>query len=410
MIPGPNHDGGTMVFGPDGKLYVVIGELNRDGQLQNVSGGAAPDNTGVIFRINDDGSAPSDNPFFALGGNLAKYFAYGIRNSFGLAFDPLTRALWDTENGPTNYDEINLVQPGFNSGWNRIMGPVSRDAEGTTDLVQFPGSQYADPKFSWFNTVGPTAIAFLNSNGLGPRYENDVFVGDINNGRLYHFKPNAARNGFIFANAGLADLVADNGAELQEVIVGTGFGGITDLKVGPDGLLYVLSFSLGKIFVLSGKPAAEFTALSVSPGQFSVLASGAEIGGLARGPAFQLFNASGALQTTQFALNPDFGGLSFVPGNFDADAADEVLVGGRETTGLARGPAYQVFDNNGSLLLTRFVLNPDFTDISFAPFSINASNGVLVCGRESSGLMRGPAYQAFDSAESLVRTQFALNT
>ena len=104
----------------------------------------------MIFRINDDGSAPSDNPFFNQGGNLAKYFAYGIRNSFGLAFDSVTGKLWDTENGPANYDEINLVEPGFNSGWMRIMGPSSRDAQGTSDLVvsrvrimltrSFPGS------------------------------------------------------------------------------------------------------------------------------------------------------------------------------------------------------------------------------------------------------------------------------
>jgi glucose/arabinose dehydrogenase len=122
VTPGPNHNGGTMTFGPDGKLYVVIGELNRNGQLQNFSGAAAPDDTGVIFRINDDGSAPSDNPFFSQGGNLAKYLAYGIRNSFGLAFDSVTGKLWDTENGVANYDEVNLVEPGFNSGWMRIMG------------------------------------------------------------------------------------------------------------------------------------------------------------------------------------------------------------------------------------------------------------------------------------------------
>jgi aldose sugar dehydrogenase len=253
VTPGPNHNGGTMTFGPDGKLYIVIGELNRNGQLQNISGGTAPDNTGVIFRINDDGSTPSDNPFFSQGGNLAKYYAYGIRNSFGLVFDPLTGELWDTENGLANYDEINLVQPGFNSGWNRIMGPVSRDVEGTSDLVFFPGSHYSDPKFSWFTTVGPTAIAFLNSARLGVDYRNDVFVGDINNGNLYHFPVNATRDGFDLITPGLADLVADNSTELQEVILGMGFGGITDLKIGPDGSLYILSFGLGKIFVVSGQ-------------------------------------------------------------------------------------------------------------------------------------------------------------
>jgi glucose/arabinose dehydrogenase len=249
--PGPNHDGGTMTFGPDGKLYVVIGDLNRDGQLQNFSGGPSPDDTGVIFRINDDGSVPSDNPFFSQGGNLAKYYAYGIRNSFGLTFDPVTGELWDTENGPDTFDEINLVQRGFNSGWEQIMGPDSRDPQGIGDLFQFPSSHYTDPKFSWLNPVGPTAIVFMPSSLMGVEYQNDIFVGDINNGNLYHFGVNAARNGFVFTAPGLSDLVADNDTELQEVILGTGFGGITDLKIGPDGLLYVLSFGLGRIFVIS---------------------------------------------------------------------------------------------------------------------------------------------------------------
>jgi hypothetical protein len=140
----------------------------------------------------------------------------------------------------------------------------------------------------------------------------------------------------------------------------------------------------------------------------SLLSGGIETGGLARGPAFQLFNNSGVLQATQFALNPDFKEVSFVLGNFDADAADEVLVGGRETTGFMRGPAYQLFETNGTLKLTRFVLNPDFLDVSFSPFNVG-SNGVLVCGREASGLNRGPAYQAFDSTGNVVRTQFVLN-
>ena len=253
VTPGPNHNGGTITFGPDGKLYIVIGDLNRDGQLQNFSTGPAPDNTGVIFRVNDDGSTPNDNPFFAQGGNLAKYYAYGVRNSFGLAFDPITGELWDTENGLDTYDEINLVLPGFNSGWEQLMGPDSRDPQGLGNLVFFPGSHYADPKFSWFNTVGPTALVFLNSTRLGVEYGNDLFVGDIKNGNLYRFRVNAARNGLDFTSPGLSDLVADSNAEFQEVLLGTGFGGITDLKVGPDGLLYVLSFGLGKIFVISGR-------------------------------------------------------------------------------------------------------------------------------------------------------------
>src|SRR5262249_47813520 len=158
--------------------------------LQNSSTGA-PDDTGIIFRINDDGSVPSDNPFFSQGGPLARYYGYGVRNSFGLAFDPITGELWDSENGPDSYDEINLVLPGFNSGWNKIMGPDSRDAQNLADLVFFPGSQYGDPKFSWLETVGPTALVFLNSARLGAEYQNDLFVGDIKNGNLYVLRVNA---------------------------------------------------------------------------------------------------------------------------------------------------------------------------------------------------------------------------
>jgi Cellulase (glycosyl hydrolase family 5)/FG-GAP-like repeat len=140
-----------------------------------------------------------------------------------------------------------------------------------------------------------------------------------------------------------------------------------------------------------------------------LLAGGVEKSGLSRGPMFRLFNNSGTLQTTKFALNPDFNSeLSFVLGNFDADGANEVLVGGRETSGLARGPAYQLFGSDGTSKFTRFVLSPDFSYVIFSPLNVG-SNGVLVCGREIDGLARGPAYQAFDANGNLVHGQFVLN-
>ena len=261
---GPNHDGGIILFGPDGKLYVVIGDLNRNGKLQNNGAGADADDTSVILRLNDDGSTPADNPFIGSAG-FEKYFAYGIRNSFGMAFDPVSGKLWITHNGPDSYDEIDLVERGINSGWNKIMGPDGRDPQNQSDLFQIPGSHYADPKFSWFNTVGPTGIAFLNSTALGAQYENDVFVGDVNNGNLYLFPVNGARNGFVLTG-GLADKVADNAAELNQVIFGTGFNGITDLKVGPDGFLYVVSIGAGAIYVI--RPAGPtFGVLSLPNGE-----------------------------------------------------------------------------------------------------------------------------------------------
>jgi aldose sugar dehydrogenase len=120
-------------------------------------------------------------------GALNKYYAYGIRNSFGIAFDPLTGNLWDTENGEASYDEINLVRPGFNSGWQMVMGPISRSGSTEEQLVNFTGSNYSDPELSWRDPVGLTDIEFFTSSKLGDKYTNNIFVGDVNKGNLYFF-------------------------------------------------------------------------------------------------------------------------------------------------------------------------------------------------------------------------------
>jgi glucose/arabinose dehydrogenase len=255
--PGPNHDGGKIVIGPDGYLYAVIGDLNHDGQLQNFPDGPPPDDTSVILRVNlEDGSAAPDNPFANSGDDaLSKYYAYGIRNSFGMDFDPVTGNLWDTENGPASYDETNLVRPGFNSGWQTVMGPISLSGDTEEDLVNFPGSHYADPLFSWAEPPAVTDIEFLDSSNLGDRYANNIFVGDINNGNLYFFGINENRNAIQLDAAqqesGLSDLVVDNGEELSAITFGSGFGGITDIETGPDGFLYVLSYDDGIIYRIS---------------------------------------------------------------------------------------------------------------------------------------------------------------
>jgi glucose/arabinose dehydrogenase len=258
--------GGVMTFGPDGKLYVVMGDLGGTGRLQNNPSGAPPNDTSVILRLNDDGTTPKNNPFFSQGDPVARYFAYGIRNSFGMAFDPVTEKLWNTENGPANWDEINLVERGFNSGWTKLQGPVSRDADGdtTADLFSLPRSRYADPKFSWFESVGVTGIAFLDSTKLGPEYENNIFVGDYVFSNLYRFQLNKKRDGLLLLDD-LADKVADNSNERNDARIGQEFNGITDLKVGHDGLLYVLSLFDGAIYVIH--PVVEFGVSSVPDGE-----------------------------------------------------------------------------------------------------------------------------------------------
>ena len=216
----------------------MIGDLNRNGMLQNHKEGPDPDDTSVILRVDRNGSAVNG----VLSGVSDKYYAYGIRNSFGLDFDPLTGTLWDTENGPADYDEINLVKPGFNSGWEQVMGPIERTGKTVNDLVQFEGSHYADPVFSWRQSLGITDIEFLDSTKLGEKYAYNIFVGDINNGNLYFFTVNDNRTGLVLDN-GLEDLVADSQQEVDAVTFGTGFvGGITDIETGPDGYLYILAF------------------------------------------------------------------------------------------------------------------------------------------------------------------------
>jgi glucose/arabinose dehydrogenase len=255
--PGPYHNGGKIAIGPDGYLFAVIGDVNAGGgMLDNQPTGRPPDDKSVVLRVDRNTGMPGeDNPFHKYSGDMEKlqrYYAYGIRNSFGLDFDPVTGRLWITENGPDEYDEINIVEPGFNSGWHMVTGPISRTNVTAGDLVSFNGSSYRDPVFSWRAPIGVTDIEFFNSSNLGEKYENNVFVGDINNGNLYFFKVNEERDGLELDSSGLSDLVADpvGGDILGEsspIIISEAFGRITDIETGPDGNLYVLSYLDGKI-------------------------------------------------------------------------------------------------------------------------------------------------------------------
>jgi aldose sugar dehydrogenase len=247
--PGTNHQGGKLKIGPDNQLYVIVGEMQREGQLQNIQNGPPPDDTGVILRVNPaDGSSSSGNPFSTDPTSpLIKYYAYGIRNSFGIEFDPVTGQLWEAENGEDVFDEINLVQPGFNSGWKQVMGPIAANTGvSESSLVNMPGSQYADPVFSWSESRGVTDIEFFNSTAFGPNYENGIFVGDITTGTLFYFEPNADRTGIALeSDPLLSDLIADSDEEISSVTFGTGFTGITDIETSPDGNLYILTFDRG---------------------------------------------------------------------------------------------------------------------------------------------------------------------
>ncbi len=247
-VPGPRHNSGNILIGPDNNLYVSVGDL--DGHItlaQNVNGASGVDGSSSILKITQDGQ-PVGQGILGESGISKKYYAYGLRNSFGMDFDPVSGKLWDTDNGASYGDEINFIEPGFNSGWLQIQGTAPVDFE-FEDLINFQGKgNYSDPEFVWTDTVGPTAIKFLGSDTLGNQYRNDIFVSDITQGNIYHFDLTGNRTNLIL-NGLLADKVSNNSTENQDIIFGEGFGGISDLEVGPyDGYLYVVSLGHGSIY------------------------------------------------------------------------------------------------------------------------------------------------------------------
>ena len=222
------HNSGVMTV-LDNKVVMVIGDLfNREGITQNFFDGEF-DHTSVIMPIDPEGEP----------------IAIGIRNSFGLAVDKKTNFLWDTENGDYDFDEINLVLPKSNSGWKVVQGPAT--VEQKEELKKNLDYEYSDPEFSWERPIGITSIHFINSPYFS-EYMDSVFVGAFHNGNLYKFELNTNRDGFVFENPELQDLVLNISDNYSEIVFGTGFRAITDIKEGPDGLIYVLSIGDGSIY------------------------------------------------------------------------------------------------------------------------------------------------------------------
>jgi glucose/arabinose dehydrogenase len=463
-----NHDGGVIKFGPDGKLYIFIGDTGRRGWLQNLLngpyqpgdplfgtddnfGGPEPDDahlTGSIFRLNPDGTTPADNPFTGTGhvfvarldggqenppnastakgyaafflnqegtalrfivtvtgldftgtqtadpsddllaahihapaprgmnasvrfgffgtpfndtnpndvvvrpftngvggtifskwdrdegnnttltaqlpnilaglsyinfhtrrlpggeirgqieenpqvtANIHKVFAYGLRNSFGFDFDPMSGNLWLEQNGDDAFTELNLVMPGMNGGWIQVMGPLARidqfkliettmfggnlqqsrwpptniadsPEEARARMVMLPGAHYSDPDFSWKFEVAPAGLGFISSRALGPQYEGDIILGaartTLLGGHLFRFNLTGNRRKIAVDDPRLEDRVADNVAkfditESESLLFGTNFGIGTDIHTGPNGNLFVVSLSNGAIYEISKRP------------------------------------------------------------------------------------------------------------------------------------------------------------
>ena len=312
-----NHDAGPLAFGADGKLFVIIGDQNQRTQLQNLPDAEPPTDinfTGVVLRLNDDGTTPSDNPFYDIGAdeggeageNIQMIWSYGVRNSFGLAVHPQTGALWQTENGDDSWDEVNILPAGSNSGWIQLMGPPERFAEfkqlesdspDGMDNPDFPpdqlaadvdqardrmlvldGSEYVAPVFAWKHPVAVTAIGFVTDDSLGASSTDTAWLGTVLTDSLYRYPLAADGSGFDLAqDSGLADRVDDNVqkgdiGESADYVVGTGFGVVTGIVHAPDGLVYVASLTGGSVYRIGpagdvGGPASTSAPASPTEGE-----------------------------------------------------------------------------------------------------------------------------------------------
>ena len=234
-----------------------------------------------------------------VGANIQKIFAYGLRNSFGMAFDPKSGHLWLEQNGDDSFTELGRVEPGMNGGWVQIMGPVSRIAEykatetsagadpciggayfglqqirwpptliadtpeeALSRLFMLPGARYKDPEFSWKFEVAPAAVGFVDGRGLGPQYEGDLFMGAartfLEGGHLFRFQLTGNRLKIGVDDPRLEDRVADNLCkfditESESLLFGRNFGIGTDIQTGPNGDLFVVSLSNGAIYEIFRK-------------------------------------------------------------------------------------------------------------------------------------------------------------
>jgi glucose/arabinose dehydrogenase len=272
-LPGPAHNGGVLLIGPDKNVYLAVGDLiptsfaetQYRSKAQNYGEGLDPDGRGGILRVTQEGEVVDSSGILGDSHPLDKYFAYGIRNSFGMYFDPVTGNLWYTEYGPSFGDEINLVFPGFNSGWAQILGgwyvneTMSEESDGREvkkgqetsflrpdqsgepkSLVTFGDhGYYSDPEFVWDRSIGPTSIIFMDSDKLGKDFENDIFVADVE-GQIHNFNLASNRTQLDLSGT-LLDKVASNPEEMGDSVFASNFDIITDLEVGPDGYLYVLA-------------------------------------------------------------------------------------------------------------------------------------------------------------------------
>ncbi len=213
-----NHTGCRLVFGPDKKLYITTGDADEAILAQDLK-----TYNGKILRVNDDGSIPADNPFFNSDTARKEIWSYGHRNPQGLAFEPVTNTLFDSEHGPTGGDEINIIKKGLNYGWPIIHHQLTQEGM-VSPLAEFTPS------------IGPSEAIFYKGDKF-PQLKGKLLVACLR-------------------GEGILKVTLDKDKIVnQEVLLKKVYGRIRSLVTGPDGYIY---FSTSQIDPAEGQPRPDY--------------------------------------------------------------------------------------------------------------------------------------------------------
>ncbi len=209
------HFGSRLAFDREGFLYVSVGDRGIMDQAQNRS-----NHQGTISRLHDDGRIPADNPFVGHAGIEPSIFAYGVRNPQGLAIHPETGALWESEHGPRGGDELNQIVRGRNYGWPVISWGIDYSGRPIGDGIRsFAGME--QPVYYWDPSIATSGLAIVSGDRF-PEWRGNALVGGL-------------------AGMHLARVVLENGraTHVERLLAGRNQR-IRDVRIGPDGLVYVL--------------------------------------------------------------------------------------------------------------------------------------------------------------------------
>ena len=223
---GANHYGSRLLFAPDGTLFITTGD--RYNYLEHAQD--TGDHLGTIVRVRDDGSVPDDNPFVGRPGARPEIYSYGHRNVQGIALRPGGNVIWAHEHGPRGGDEVNILKPGANYGWPAITYGIDYSGAIISDKTEAPGME--QPVVYWDPSIAPSGMAFYDGDRF-PNWRGDLFIGALAHTHLRRLELDGDR------------------VVKQEVLLGELGERIRDVRVGPDGFIYVLTDSSdGKILRL----------------------------------------------------------------------------------------------------------------------------------------------------------------